>query len=1445
MDFTTGYQPQIPLASEHDVVICIFHSKLGTPLTIAGERYPSGTAYELIEAKAGKAARVAKGDPATPRILVFVNQTEILVPAIPTPESERRIADLKALKAFLDLHTREGDEFIGALNSYQTTSEFEEKLEAQLRSLILERLAAQSDDELELPVVEPEWTDGSPFQGLFAFEFEKAPVFFGRDNATGAIIRTFQRQVAQGRARSVMIIGASGTGKSSLARAGILPMLVNPGVIEGVGLWRRAVMKPSDVKGDIFASLAAALLEANALPELGDDGSTGLDLAKRLRSTPAAAIESLRGALRQAASTEASRQVQHLEKQAAEFAASGYHNDAANCRAAIEQGIRPPVARMVLLVDQFEEVYTSQIPSEQLSDFTRCLRSLAEDPGSPVFLVLTFPSAFYSTAMKDENIRQLGLGDGSFPLPPPTEDEFAQMIRLPALAAGLRFEVQNGVSLDERILKDARSHPDCLPLLEFCLEELTAKCQSEPRLTHAAYESLGTISGVLTQAARETLSKLEPASQAAIDVVLPALINRDPNRPQEAVRRASPWEEAAPTPEAKELVKAFVKARLLVVDVDTTNQQFVSVVHEALLRNWEPAKQWIGLDDNQDFLRRRERLEQSYRNWRDSKPKDRRGFLLPSGVQLAEAQDLMKRHPHAFQEKGDFVRASIRKHRMRRYAIISVTTICLLVASLLYYNYTTQRLNDALANELVAKADHALFRKDFANAEIAAAKALTLRDTKAIRTTLMQARSGGLTFVASSKSRNPRNAALSTFSRDGELCAVVALSPANDPAGISILSAKDGKELWHIEPSTSIGQPDCFAFSPDQNGVRYLACGRADFTVGIWVLEPAKPASLFRDLSAAPGTPGHYEKRVPSLAFHPTKLWLASCSEDKKLHLWDFSSSVPRVLFEKLDSHDTAVHGISFNEEGTLLASGGGDYLAKVWDVEQSMQNYSQDMLNKHKISTVEPIYELRGHTDSVFAVAFSPDGKLLASGGYDRVVRIWDLARTLKPLESATLPESGAPFALPEHPNVSTMFAHEGTVLDLDFSDDSKLLLSGAKDLTARLWDVKSGALLLTLSPACGEIGSVALASFDEVLHCGGDAGWSSWTANGGPQMAKLWNGGATVGALAFDPQGKFVAVGGNDGKIRMWDRQNRLLRTLSPDLKDEYINAVAISPNGRWLAAAGEGRQIHIWDGEQNWANVTAIGGTVAPMKHDGAIWGFCFAPDNSWLASSNTDNNIRLKRWDPDKNWTLIDESKPSKFALYTLAADPDGKWIASGDAGANIRVFDTRNLQELFPPITTVTQGERNVWSLAINPDPLSIYSGNSNGYVYRWVPGEKSITASLSKEDATVNHVINSISYSPSLKLLAAGGDGNSVEVYDSDLKKRYSLTGHDGTIWFVAFDPKSPRLAYGGSDRIVRVWNLEQVQRILSTESPARLYAESQAATGLSVEGTKVIPSPR
>jgi len=311
------------------------------------------------------------------------------------------LSEKEALENFFDkwFHDKAEGTLIAAFHPFNTSADFEEILESHLQKLIKNRLPESVVKE-EVPAIKPQWKEGSPFRGLNVFEFEHSPVFFGRTKAVSEIIDGLRQQAASEKS-FVLILGMSGGGKSSLVRAGVLPMLTQPGVIEGVGLWRRAIVKPGDSPGDLFDGLASCLLRENALPELSADRTDINELANLLRETPKAAVPLIKGGLSQAASEMAKSE--QLEEQ--------------------------PAARLILVIDQMEEMFSLEsITHAERIKFIEALDALSRS--GRVWVIATLRSDFYPRCTELESLVELKEGTGQYDLLTPAPAEIGQMIRL-------------------------------------------------------------------------------------------------------------------------------------------------------------------------------------------------------------------------------------------------------------------------------------------------------------------------------------------------------------------------------------------------------------------------------------------------------------------------------------------------------------------------------------------------------------------------------------------------------------------------------------------------------------------------------------------------------------------------------------------------------------------------------------------------------------------------------------------------------------------------------------------------------------------------------------------------------------------------------------------------------------------------------------------------------
>lgn len=649
---SSTFQDQIVRPSETDIVLCILWSRLGTRLPpqfarADGTRYASGTEFEFEDAVAGHRRM------GSPDLLVYKKTAEPLVSLRDSNALLEKLKQREALDAFIErwFHDEEDGTLRGAFHDFEEPEVFEETLERHLRKLIL-RHAPQADAHppATMPAV-ARWTQGSPFRGLEAFDVEHADVFFGRTRAVSAVLEHLREQDHDGRP-FVLVLGMSGGGKSSLARAGVLPLLTTPGVVEGVVEWRIATMKPSEEGLDPFLALATALLRG--LPELSESGAAGTETAQALRE----AIvhddgESIAGRISDT------------------LASLGDSSPA-------DEGAASSDRKLVLLIDQLEELFTiSTLSAAERAAFGRTVAHLVE---SGVWTLATMRSDLYPRLQEAPELFALKEGAGQYDLLPPSASDISQMIRQPALAAGLRLERDpvTGETLEDRLRDAAVGRPGSLPLLEFTLEELHRLRREDGTLTFEAFEELGGVEGSLARRAEGVWEQLPDSVRGALTDVMRQLVTvaEGPDGSALAARRAE-LRRLHVTPESTALVDALVEARLLTTDLGDGGDAVVRIAHEALLRHWPRLKEWI--EQDRETLKARGRLRGAAFRWAEEGRRD--DLLLAPGKPLVDARAVAESGVSLSQLERDFLDGSEqgarRLVRLRRLAVAAMVVLSL------------------------------------------------------------------------------------------------------------------------------------------------------------------------------------------------------------------------------------------------------------------------------------------------------------------------------------------------------------------------------------------------------------------------------------------------------------------------------------------------------------------------------------------------------------------------------------------------------------------------------------------------------------------------------------------------------------------------------------------------------------------------------------------------
>ncbi|HEX8737216.1 MAG TPA: caspase family protein [Pyrinomonadaceae bacterium] len=531
--------------------------------------------------------------------------------------------------------------------------------------------------------------------------------------------------------------------------------------------------------------------------------------------------------------------------------------------------------------------------------------------------------------------------------------------------------------------------------------------------------------------------------------------------------------------------------------------------------------------------------------------------------------------------------------------------------------------------------------------------------------------------------------------------------------------------------------------------------------------------------------------------------------------------------------HTSLVNTVAFSRDGKMMASGGGDNTVRLWNVETGWQ-----------------IKSLEGHTNYILALAFSPDGKTLASGGFDASIRLWDVqtGRQIKSLEGHTkqifsiaFSPDGETLASGSGDNTArlwnlkngeykTLTGHTSYVFSVAFSPrDGKMLATGSPDSKIKLWNTATGASIKTLEGHAGEVWSVAFSPDGKTLASADNEGRTLLWNTETWENKSIQKQNSFVYSVAFSPDGKTLAIGGDDKTVQLWDVQKGVqIKSLTGHA--QYIRAVAFSPDGEMLASGSGDRTIKLWNARTG-ERIKSIEGRA---QH---ILSIAFSPDEKMLASVSFDNKIKLWNLETGKQVRALEyqAKRTNVKAINTVAFSADGRVLASDNLEDHtILLWDAATGK----PIKSLQGHTSLVYSVAFSPVRKNLLaSGGADDIVrlWDWETGSHKLLSGHEKG-------VKTVAFSQDGKILASGSEDKTIKLWDVEKNELIrSLEGHEDEVSSVVFSPDGLTLASGSGDKTIRLWDVKTGQQRKSLTGHAdKINSISFSADGKTlVSGSK------
>jgi len=1161
---------------------------------------------------------------------------------------------------------------------------------------VLTREAAESEP--RTTVAQRQSAKSCPYKGLASYQPEDAHRFYGREVLIDELVRRIQLQ-------KVLIVGGpSGSGKSSLVRAGLIPAL-KAGAIMGSDSWRIVLLTPGrDPMAELYFHLAKALPDGVRFPVSLEDLMTRPSLARHLGQ--------------------------------------------------MDEAERP----LVLCIDQFEELFTLA-PAAQRNKLIEALSAMTDPAHSSVRLVIAVRADFYAACAQIPwlaeriTVNQVLVG-------PMTDAELRRAITEPARRAG--FHLERG--LVDAVISEAGEEVGALPLVAHALVETWMRRKGNT-MTLEGFRAAGGVAGAISQTADLTFEhRFDDTEKAASKRLFLRLVT--PGEGTSDARRVLARSEIDHDPSAKILhnvVEGLTEARLL-----TVNDATVQIAHEALLRTWPRLRDWIEESrDNLRTRQRISRAAEEWVAEGREQDRLYRGAPLLSALEWMEKNadqlgDIERSFIEASAEARDHEKAAVEaeERRRRRLRRMATTALALLAAgatvasAIAFLAFRDAQSNKELADLATSEANvrfatalgavaNELVDEDPLLALYLAAEAVVRSPTGSpgydARSSLLASRfalsKGGPALLGSPVAAS--DARVLALSADGTLLAAGGRDGGIDlidtsvrlPAGPRAKGHKGGVEdldfdpdgkmlatvgddgllqLWPID-SGLIGNPRIVArFDDVVWGVRFdptgstIATAAEDGTVRLWDAAADSPARAplidrtgdflsvafsidGRGLLAGNGEGEIHGWRLPDgaplfapirgvhtsdiwdLAVDPTNHTFASSSSDGKSILFSYPAGKVIGLAVALDDK---IGGVAFSPDGKVLFGGGADGRVRLWDVTQGVLKANTPIGHNGAITDLElsgarnllvtlgadqlirfwrleskvPLadeYQVAGRAAK--GLAFSPDGQLLAAGDDAGNIELWRLGEGQPPV---------------------VLSGHRQQVWALAFSPDGRHLLSGDRSGQVRIWDTGTRALEATIDIDPSAVWSIAASPDGTQFMTASESGLRLWDLQTRALKKEILHGAAPITRAAWSSDGKRLAIASTDARVRLWDVQSdRLEREIAVD--QDVVWSVAFSPDGTRLATASGDEVVTLWDPE--------TGSRIASLTgHSGGATDVAFLSDGATLTA--LDRNGRLHFWDMNTGRRLIEPWSAHHGASWRIAVHPDGARLATAGDDGYVRVWD---------------------------------------------------------------------------------------------------------------------------------------------------------------------------